>query len=170
MKNKEFLNIINSLIKENNIEIKRIRKTNSGRAFFKSRQIEIPEPTNIDKFLTCLHEIGHIVNDKSSNPLWKSEFIATKFANDYCKKYNIKIPEKSERHIKIYVKSCICKGLVRNLNIDNVDDEILTYAQIDKKYWKKLLNSGFRPFVYRDTGNINWYKKQKYNSNENKTF
>jgi hypothetical protein len=159
MKNIQYRNIIDSLLLENKIKVKKFRSSNSGKAFLKTREVEIPDPKNPGYFVTALHEVGHILYDKKSYPLWKSEYIATKYANDFCKQFNIELPEKVINHSKFYLKSCICKGLIRGLNIDNIDDEILKYVNIEKKYWKKLLNNNYKPFAYRDTGDVKWYKK-----------
>ena len=159
MKKTEYRNIIDHLLLEHKITVKRFRSSNSGRANLKGRFVEIPDPVSIQRFVTCLHEIGHIQRDKSSYPVWKCEHRAIQYAERYCRDHCIDIPEKVIQHNKFYLKAKLCKGFIRGLNISKVDSDVLKYAGIDRIYWSKLLTHGFRPFTYQDTGRVIWTKK-----------
>jgi len=139
--------IIDDLIVRNNIIIKKWRSTNSGRAYPTIRSIEIPEPKSIDRFMTCLHEIGHITKDSLSNPVWKSEYIASKYAFDFCEENAISVSSFAENHSRNYIKMIIAKGLIRRLQLKNVSDEVLMFAKIDRELWQGFIDKGYKPFV-----------------------
>ena len=125
--------VIFDLILEYKIKVKRWRSSNSGWAYLENWEVEIPKPVSLAKFITCAHEIGHLVKDKPSHTLWKSEYIATKYAFDLCNQHNIVIPEKEIRNNLNYLICCIAD----DIRLNNVE-----YKSIDKHVFLKLrLNS-----------------------------
>ncbi|MBH21761.1 MAG: hypothetical protein CML98_08335 [Rhodobiaceae bacterium] len=75
--------IIESLMNEHNIKLKKWSVTSCGRAYFKQREIKIPRPNNLDRFFVCLHEIKHII-DQRIKPSCLAEFRCDKYALDFC--------------------------------------------------------------------------------------
>lgn len=141
--------VIFDLILEYKIKVKRWRGTNSGWAYFDEWEVEIPKPLTIAKFITCAHEIGHLVKDKSSNPIWKSEYIATKYAFDICEKYNIIVPDNERQNNINYLISCISEDLYENnISFKSIDKNVLEYAGIDVKTWKSKIRKGYLPVVH----------------------
>ena len=106
--------IIFDLILEYKIKVKNWRSTNSGYAYYDSWEIEIPKPISLSKFMTCAHEIGHLVKDKSTNPMWYQEYLATKYAIDTCHKHNIVIPKKEMRNNTNYLIYSIAYDIREN--------------------------------------------------------
>ena len=145
--------IIYNLAKQHKITIKKWRSTDTGEAYIRLRSIEIPDPKSINRFLTGLHEVGHVVKDKDHNPLWKSEHIAYKYAFDYCDEHDIKYTELNVKRASNYVKMCVGKGIRARLNLNKVTDEVLEFAEIDREEWRDYLNKGFKPFVKCQKGN-----------------
>lgn len=150
MQNRDlYKKIIFDLILEYNIRVKRWRNTNSGWAYFTEWEVEIPKPITLAKFITCAHEIGHLVKDKASNPIWKSEYIATKFAFDVCEKNNIIVPENERLNNLNYLLSCISEDLIENnVNFKTIDKHVIEYANIDVKLWKSKIKKGYLPEVH----------------------
>lgn len=159
--------IVFDLILEYKIKVKRWRSTNSGWAYFEDWQVEIPKPISLSKFITCIHEIGHLVKDKSSNPLWKSEYTATKFAFDICNKHGIIIPEKEIRNNLNYLICCIADDICSNgTDFKKIDKSVLEYAKVDIKLWKQKIRKGYLPYVIsKDSAGFyrlktDWVKKK----------
>lgn len=149
--------IIFDLILEYKIKVIRWRTTNSGCAYQDSWEVEIPKPLSLQRFITCLHEIGHCVKDKYANPQWKSEYIATKYAIDMCNKLDIKISEKELRNNLNYLTSCIADDITNNgIDIKKIDKAVLEYANIDIKLWKSKIKKGLYPDVRSVKENNQW--------------
>lgn len=140
--------IVFDLILEYRIKVKRWRTSNIGYAYCENWEIEIPKPVSLAKFLTCLHEIGHLVKDKVSNPLWKSEYLATKYAFDTCEKLNIPITEYERLNNLNYLVSCIADDIYDNdMDIKKIDKTVMEYAGIDIKLWKNKVKKGLVPKI-----------------------
>ena len=167
---KKMILIIANLLVEHNIEVKKWRKTNTGKAYVKKRKIEIPHPTTIERFCTCLHEIEHIIHPEATlhvSPAWKSEYIACSQSEIKCEQYGFEVTEKERNRNKNYIKLII----IRNITADSsafksIDKHILSYADIDKIEWEKHLNQGFIPKLEVVKGlleevSITWIEKKK---------
>ena len=151
----EFEKIVNNLIQEHNIIVEKWRTTNSGVAYDKCKTIQIPKPISIGRFMTCIHEIEHIINpiaNKTTVHAYEAEYLACKASEDVCVKYGFRVPLKESKRNRNYVKMIICKGLRRNGNINNISEHILNYADINKAEWLKELNKGNKPFVQNVKG------------------
>lgn len=149
MKSRElYKKIIFDLILEYKIKVKRWRSTNTGWAYYEDWQVEIPKPISLAKFLTCAHEIGHLVKDNINNPQWKSEYIATKYAFNIAEINNITVTDYERRNCLNYLVSCIADDIyTNNKDIKKIDKNVLEYAGIDIKAWKNKLKKGYFPKV-----------------------
>ena len=157
--------IINDLLKQNDIKLKKWRTTDTGVAYPKSREIEIPKPISIRRFCTCLHEIEHIINPKAQrpHPAYLKEYIACTQSELKCKEYGFEIPIKELKRNTNYVKMVICKGLVRHGDINKIPTHILAYANINKVEWEQQIKQGLKPFTKCVKGaweevEVEWYK------------
>ena len=140
--------VIFDLILEYRIKVKRWRTSNSGWAYLDEWEMEIPKPISLSKFITCAHEIGHLVKDKHSHTLWKSEYIATKYAFDLCNLHNIVIPEKELKNNLNYLTCCIADDIrLNNVDLKSIDKHVLQFARIDVKTWRQKIRNGYLPDV-----------------------
>jgi DNA-binding transcriptional regulator PaaX len=113
MKN-QYTEIAERLLKENNITVRQYRKSMSGRAFIKEREIIIPRPTGKISLLICLHEIAHIVNGEIK-PRYKEEYLAEKWAMDKCRELGIRVPRSYTRRAKRYISFKVHQAKKRGL-------------------------------------------------------
>lgn len=113
MENK-YTEIAERLLKENNITVREYRKSMSGRAFIKEREITIPKPTGKISLLICLHEIAHIVNGEIK-PRFKEEYLAEKWAIDKFRELGMRVPQSYVRRAKRYVSYKVHQAKVRGL-------------------------------------------------------
>ncbi len=88
---KRFKYIITNLLREERIKVIGRRVSASGYADFMVRGVIIPHPENVQKFLVCIHEIGHIVNNWSYRKMSKHrcEFLTEKWTIRQAKLYQI---------------------------------------------------------------------------------
>lgn len=70
---------IHILMAEHNIKVRAYSTTSCGRAYWKTREIKIPKPTNVDRFCVCLHEIKHII-DGHKGKRFEQEFDCDMYA------------------------------------------------------------------------------------------
>lgn len=154
--------IIFDLILEYKIKVKNWRSTNSGYAYYDSWEVEIPKPISLSKFMTCAHEIGHLVKDKSTNPMWYSEYLATKYAIDLCNLHQIDISKKEMRNNTNYLLYCLAYDLRENkVDINKISEHVFNYANIDMKLWRKKYRQGMVPDVIQKNTQ-GWYSIQVY--------
>ena len=131
MKNKNRVEIIEKICKENNIEIEwRKSSVNSGLAYIDKRKIIIPTPKSDRKIITCFHEIAHIIQGRIS-PRYFEEYKAVKMSFEFMKEYNFKLTRKIKKNQKWYVALCLQKAIHRKLNFENVPKEIIKFIQKD---------------------------------------
>jgi len=141
MKNKfnrnDALQIVNDLMNEHNIKLKKWSVSSCGRAYLKQREIKIPRPNNLDRFFVCLHEIKHII-DQRIKPSCLAEFRCDKFALDFCDKLGW-TSEQVKARMKWHVLSRV--AMATNRNLKQVPTEIKCYyndIDFDSWYGKKV--------------------------------
>lgn len=132
----ELQNIIEDYLRKYFIKIVKYSVTNCGCAWIDDRKIKVPKISGkdyIDRFMTTLHEIGHIVNG-NIKPSCIGEYKAEQFAINEAKKYGIQ-SESYIRHAKGYVLSNIAEGFNRGLRLNKIPLEmknwVKEYSSID---------------------------------------
>lgn len=176
---KRYEEILNKEIENNAIKVIGWSKSASGRAWYKGRKVRIPKPTNLTNLIIGLHEIGHIVTNYKSDPVWKDEYLATKYSEDKAKEHGIELPYEVLEDNRNYLLRKLVGGLLRRLNIDNVDQEVIEFLQIDRDKWRERLQDDQRPYIYTNNRKkwndckVLWTKRTYYlnnNSVDQKTF
>jgi hypothetical protein len=113
-------------------------KSDCGIAFVENRTIKIPEPTTINRFLICLHEISHIIRSPfhTSMRVYEYEYDCEMYAIQQALELGLDI-EDYEHRAKGYVMYCVCRAFNRGLNLDKANYEILDWLGIDIDEWNK---------------------------------
>lgn len=123
-----------------------------GRAWWKTRSIKIPMPTNIDRLGVCLHEIKHII-DGTKGATYEREFLCDMYALDKLRDLGYDTTE-WEKRMRWHSLMQIAKAVNRKLNIDNISQEIRDFfCEINFNEWK-----GKRVFVSHDKTSILGYR------------
>jgi hypothetical protein len=131
-------NYINNQLQENNIKIKKWRKTDSGIAFINERLIEIPEPTTLNRFLICLHEITHITRSEVHRGMKVYEYEYDCEMTVINKARELGLDTKDYEHrARGYITYCFAKAFNRNLNLEKANKEITDWLGINLKKWQK---------------------------------
>lgn len=87
---------------------------------------------SLESTFTLFHEIGHIVNNKSTMRRCEEEYYATVWAIDELKKYGIKVPIKLIDRYQRYISLEMDRGIRRNgLGYDENELNLV-------KYWEEL--------------------------------
>jgi hypothetical protein len=149
-------NFIKKELNFHSIEVIGWNKADCGIAFIETRQVRIPDPTTINRFLICLHEICHI----SRQSIHKSMKV---YEYEYdCEMYAIRVGlglgldiQDYEHRAKGYVTYCFCKAFNRNLRLDKANIEIIDWLGVDVDEWDKW----DRAYVVAKSG----WKKWKVN-------
>jgi hypothetical protein len=132
---KEYLN---AELRFYNIKVSKWRTTDSGIAFIKERLVEIPEPTTLNRFLICLHEITHISRSEvhKGMKVYEYEYDCEISVINKAKQLGFDTSD-YEHRAKGYVTYCFAKAFNRNLNIDKANREVTDWAGIDLIEWDK---------------------------------
>ena len=120
------------------IKVRKWRKGDCGVAFIKERLVEIPEPTTLNRFLICLHEIFHIsrADLHKTMKVYEYEFDCEINTIEKAKKLGLDTTD-YEHRAKGYVTYCFAKAFNRNLNLDKANKVVTDWAGIDLKEWDK---------------------------------
>lgn len=143
-----YQDILDKELKQNNVSVCKWSATSCGEAFWGTRTVKIPKPTNIDRLGICFHEIGHIVLEHDgiylNKPVWKKEYEAERFALDKLDFYGIDSTEYRER-ARRHLIMILAKGHCRRLDFNKVDQEIKDFCGIDFSSWRgrKVFVSGW---------------------------
>ena len=87
---------------------------------------------SLESTFTLFHEIGHIVNNKSTMRRCEEEYYATVWAIDELKKYGIKVPVKLIDRYQRYISLEMDRGIRRNgLGYDENELNLV-------KYWEEV--------------------------------
>ncbi len=113
MKN-QYTEIAEALLKEHNITVRQYRKSMTGRAFLKEREIIVPHPVGKISLLVFCHEVGHIVNGEIK-PRFREEYLAEKWAIDYFHAIGMRVPSSYTRRAKRYINQKVRQAKKRGL-------------------------------------------------------
>lgn len=104
------------------------------------REVCIPKPKNIYRFMVCLHEIGHVVKKLRKHQYWQ-EYVAEKWAIETAKLYGIKSAYYEKRAAAMlvgYIKSDIATRAIRP---DGIKPEVIKFIRKNKiRLTKKQLS------------------------------
>ncbi len=85
---------------------------------------------SLESTFTLFHEIGHIVNNKSTMRRCEEEYYATVWAIDELKKYGIKVPVKLIDRYQRYISLEMDRGIRRNgLGYDENELNLVKYLE-----------------------------------------
>jgi len=131
------------MLKRYKIKVIKWSKGSCGRAYIGRKEIKIPKPTNTDRFCVCMHEIKHII-DGFWGKKYQMEYSCDMFAIEQAEELGFDAIEYRER-ARRYVIMNISKGYVRRLNLNNIDNAIREFCNIDFSEWegKKVFVSGW---------------------------
>ena len=112
---KTFKEIQEEVIRENRITIVENSKCWSRtHAHQKQRKVcKWKQSSSIQSTFTLFHEIGHIVNNSGKMRRCESEYYATVWAIEECKKYNLEIPKSIIDSYQRYIYMELDRGLRR---------------------------------------------------------
>jgi hypothetical protein len=110
----KYTEIAEALLKEHNITVRAYRKSLTGVAYIKEREIVVPHPVGKISLLIFVHEVGHIVNGEIK-PRYVEEYLAEKFAIDYFHKIGLRVPRSYVARAKRYVSFKVRQAKARNL-------------------------------------------------------
>jgi predicted DNA-binding protein (UPF0278 family) len=112
---KSFKEIQDETIKNYNITIVEKSTCRSRtHAHIKQRKVcKWKQASSIQSTFTLFHEIGHIMTKKSWMRRCESEYAATVWALDECKKYNLTVPYEIIRDYQNYIYNELDRGLRR---------------------------------------------------------
>jgi len=120
------------------IQVRKWRKGDCGVAFIKERLVEIPEPTTLNRFFICLHEITHIARAEvhKGMKVYEYEYDCEMTVINKAKKLGFDTSD-YEHRAKGYVTYCFAKAFNRNLNLEKANKEITDWLGINLKKWNK---------------------------------
>lgn len=135
----KYLEIANKVKKEVEMEIGqpiKIRKYGkspwSGRAWFKTYEIIVPEPKSDISLSTYLHELGHLRPEASSEKKsCMNEYRAEMFAEEMMKKHGIRRSKKMRKHANWYIAYSLAQAL--NRGMVKIPDELKKYKKMLRK-------------------------------------
>ena len=113
------------------ISVRKWRKGDCGVAFIKERLVEIPEPTTLNRFLICLHEITHIARSEVHKGMKVYEYEYDCEITVINKAKQLGFGTKDYEHrAKGYVTYCFAKAFNRNLNLDKANKVVTDWVTI----------------------------------------
>jgi len=145
------LQYINKLLKKYNIKAKITKHGWAGRAFPYSKnerpKIRIPNPTNLLKLGTAIHEIGHIIlghckyknnNNKyiDNRPNYMQEYEAEQFSINKLKKLGFYTKDYETEAIR-YVLENIAQAYNKKHPLNKIPKKIIKWTGLKKNTWKK---------------------------------
>lgn len=152
-KGKLFRLVTFSLLQEHRIGIYGQFKGSSGRALIKERKVKIPDPINEMTFLTCLHEIGHVVTNKVSDPTWKKEYLAVRYSIEGALKYYPEMDPKFIEYQKRYLIMKMCMSIRRSHDTGKIWDEVWQFVGQSKELWSEMISKDIYPLLSCSKGN-----------------
>ena len=127
---------VDSELRFYNITVRKWRKGDCGIAYIKERFVEIPEPTTLNRFLICLHEITHIARAEvhKGMKVYEYEYDCEMTVINKAKQLGFDTTD-YEHRAKGYITYCFAKAFNRNLNLDKANKEVTDWLGIDLKKW-----------------------------------
>lgn len=118
-----------TLLKENNLVVSKVRSSMSGLAYYTTNQVEVPEVKSPTSFHVLAHEVGHqALGHSKKRKSCIVEYEAEMFALQQFKRFSFKVPVK----VKDRINKHIAYGLAQALNrgMKQIPSELKPY----KKY------------------------------------
>jgi hypothetical protein len=141
--NRRYSQIIYHLCKKHGIICEKVFDTDEGLAYISQRRIRIPKKIDsVLKFMTSLHEIGHIVNGKKRHRFYE-EYLSEKYAIETARKYNIK-SNKYVKTSKIYIRYYLSVAWNKGLKHQNIPKEVEKFIGINLKNLIKIHGNKFK--------------------------
>ena len=124
---------LKQLLKKYNIKVRKYRVSASGRAYPSISEVEIPKPTDVERFCVCMHEIKHVI-DGFWGKLYQREYFCEMFAITEAKKLGFDVTDYTER-ARRYVIVNVAKGYCRGLNLKNIEKDVVDFCKVDFSQW-----------------------------------
>jgi hypothetical protein len=141
----QYQKLVNRYIKEHNIKVAGYYKRSCGNALIEERKIWIPKPVIELNFYICLHEIGHVVTNETTDSDWLGEYKATKYGIEEAKKCGVEFSKEVMECIKGYLKYHIVEAINSGIKADSIPCKVYKLAGASKQYWLKMLKAGNKP-------------------------
>ena len=120
------------MLKQYKIKVIKYRTTSSGRASWEKKEIQIPKPTNADKFGVCMHEIKHII-DGNVGKRFEQEFACDMFAREQMIELNTGGIDEWDKRVNWHCLSRIAMAVNRGLDVKKIPAHITKwFAEINK--------------------------------------
>lgn len=112
-------------------------KSSCGKAWYQTKKIKIPKPTDIDRFAVCMHEIKHIIDGRIKTT-FEREFICDMYALDKIRELGFEDgAEEWIKRTKWHILHKIAKAFNRGLKIKNISKQIRDFfPEIDFNTWQ----------------------------------
>jgi len=128
---------LKTLLKCYKIKVVKYRTTSSGRANCKKKEIQIPHPTNADRFAVCMHEVKHIL-DGNVGKRFEQEFACDLFARKQMVLLKMGGIEEWDRRMAWHCLSRIAMAVNRGLKISSIPNSIKKwFKEINFKDWEE---------------------------------
>lgn len=147
---------VNKMLKYYGIKVVKWRTTSSGSAYNTlPKRVEIPKPTDVDRFCVCMHEIKHIIDmhdAKRRDKRYIEEFRCDQFAALHCKMIGIPQEEidKWNARTRIHTLVQLAKAFNRGMKISSIPKDMAEFLQWDFSKWKE----GHNVYLWRDKSGI----------------
>lgn len=143
---KKFKTIIDTFLLENNIKAKFIKDENYGRAYINKRMVEIPNPTNIYKFTTGIHEICHILENTIDISTSYNEYIAIQRTRKEFKKLGLVYTKLDNfRDINEMLYSLAFDLSNKEIPLHKISKNVIEFINIDVKLWNNKISKNLYP-------------------------
>jgi len=121
-----------------NIRVVEWSVTDCGLAWPEKREVKIPAPTTLNRFMICLHEIFHISRFSAHKGLkvYEYEFDCEMWTIQKAKKLGFNTDD-YEYRAKGYVTYCLARAYNRGLNLRKANPSILEWLGVDIDIWEK---------------------------------
>lgn len=131
---------LNKLLKQYRITVTKWSRTACGRASWKTREVKIPKPTNVERFCVAMHEVKHIIDgnivDGRKAARFEQEFACDLFAREQALLLGFNVSE-WDRLMNWHSLSRIAMAVNRRLDTKRIPANIRQwFSDVDFELWQ----------------------------------
>lgn len=159
---------VDKMLKYYKIRVVKWRPTSSGCAMNSlPKRVEIPRPTDVDRFCVCMHEIKHIIDmhdAKKRMVRYVEEFRCDQYASLQARMIGLPQEDidKWDARTRIHILVQLAKAHNRNLNWKTVPQDIIKFVNWDFSTWE-----GKKVYIWKDKdGNIQQKVEKRFTVTE----
>ena len=121
-----------------NIKVVAWSSSDCGLAWPEKREVKIPTPTTLNRFLICLHEIFHVSRFSLHNGMkvYEYEFDCELWTIQKAKTLGFDV-EDYEHRARGYITYCLARAYNRGLNLRKANKKIIDWLGVDIDTWEK---------------------------------